>query len=154
MKKNIFLRCLSGAAIGLTITIIISIIFSLAIGDGNYYPVNPELIGVCGNEINAVIFEIVLAFVYGAGWGGASVIWDVEKWSLLKRTAVNLVIVSVTTLPVAYFTYWMEHDLISILSYFAIFIGIYAIMWFIMRAVWKKRIKQINDRLNGNNKTN
>ena len=54
MKKTVMIRCLIGASIGLTISTMITIAVSLAIGDGHFYAVVPELIEDCGTEINAV----------------------------------------------------------------------------------------------------
>ncbi len=38
--------------------------------------------------------QTVLGMVYGAMWGGASVIWEIENWSLLKMTLSHLAICS------------------------------------------------------------
>lgn len=55
MKKKVILRCLVGAPIGLAISTLFAIITSIVAGDGNFYPVFPELTASCGNEINAVV---------------------------------------------------------------------------------------------------
>ena len=47
MKKKILTRALLGAPIGLTICVLCTIVISLLIGDGTYYPVSPDLIAVC-----------------------------------------------------------------------------------------------------------
>ena len=73
MKKKVLLRCLLGAPIGLAIGTIVTIIISLTVGDGVYYPVVPKLITDCGNEMNAVLLQAVCSLIYGAAWGGASV---------------------------------------------------------------------------------
>ena len=55
MKKKVILRCLIGAPIGLALSYLITVVISLAVADGNFYPVVPKLIQDCGNEINAVL---------------------------------------------------------------------------------------------------
>ena len=47
MKKTIILRSLLGAPVGLTISYLISVFTSLAMGDGNYYPVVLQLAETC-----------------------------------------------------------------------------------------------------------
>ncbi len=147
MKKKIFLRCLVGAPIGLSISYLITILISIAIKDGNFYPVVPELIQNCGNEINAVILQTLLSVIYGAAFGGASVIWEKENWSLLKQTVLHLIICSAATFPIAYFTHWMSHDLKGIISYFGSFFGIYLIIWFSNYIFIKKKIAEMNKKI-------
>ena len=59
MKKRILCRALIGAPIGLAISTAITIFSSLIYGDGNYYPVVPALVEQCGNEINAVVAQMI-----------------------------------------------------------------------------------------------
>ena len=129
MRKKILLRCLIGAPIGLAISTLITIIISLTVGDGNYYPVVPELVSDCGNEMNAVLLQALLSLLYGAAWAGASVIWEMENWSILLQTVTHLVICSLATFPIAYFMRWMKHTASGILLYFGIFFAIYLIIW-------------------------
>ena len=88
--------------IGLAISYIVTLIVSIIVGKGNYYPVVPDTINTFGTELNAVIIQTVLSMLYGAVWGGASVIWELENWSLLKQSATHLILVSVATFPVAF----------------------------------------------------
>ena len=57
MKKKIFFRILSGFFIGLSIGYLITIILSLIWGKGYYSPCVPELIGITGSEIKAVLLQ-------------------------------------------------------------------------------------------------
>ena len=45
MKKKLILRGLLGVPLGIAIGHIITVIVSLCIGDGLFYPVRPELVG-------------------------------------------------------------------------------------------------------------
>ena len=118
MKKKVILRCLLGAPIGLAISYLITVMISLAVADGSFYPVVPELIQDCGSEINAVLLQMVCSLLYGAAWAGASVIWEMESWSLLRMTVTHLAVCSLATFPIAYFMRWMAHDVSGILLYF------------------------------------
>ncbi len=148
MLKKVLLRCLFGAPIGLAIGTVITIIISLTVGDGTYYAVVPELIADCGSEINAVVFQSVLSLIYGAAWAGASVIWENERWSILKQTVIHLIICSAATFPIAYFARWMPHNANGVLLYFGIFVVIYIVIWFSQYSSMKKKVQQINERLN------
>lgn len=154
MKKKFFLRCLIGAPIGLSISTVITIIISLFTGDGNFYPVAPGLIADCGNEINAVLLQALCSLLYGAAWAGASVIWEIDRWSILRQTVTHLIVCSLATLPIAYFMRWMNHSVTGVWSYFGIFFGIYLFIWLSQYSAMKKRVRQLNARVQGTNSSN
>lgn len=145
MKKKVMLRCLIGAPIGLSISFIITLIISIIINKGEYYPVVPQLTSLCGNELNAVIIQTVCSLIYGAVFGGASAIWEVEKWSLLKQTVIHCLIISVSSFPIAYFMYWMPHSFWGIAGYIAIFFFIYFFIWISWYFAMRKRIRELNE---------
>lgn len=147
MKRKIILRSLIGAPLGLSISFIIAIIISFIAGDGEFYPVVPELAEDFNSEISAVTFQSIISIIYGAVWGGASAIWENEKWSLLKQTLSHLIICSLATLPIAYFSRWMEHSTAGIAKYFGIFFVIYFFIWLSMYISIKIRLNRINKKL-------
>lgn len=147
MKKEILKRSLFGAPIGLASSTIITIIISLILGDGTFHAAVPSLIQDMGSEINAVILQAVLSMLYGAAWAGASVIWSIDKWSILKMTLVHLAVTSLATLPVAYFAQWMPHSASGILIYFGIFFAIYLGVWLSQYGAMKKRVKELNAKI-------
>lgn len=139
--------CLAGAPLGLALSTLITIGISLCAGNGNYYAVTPELIADCGTESNAVALQALCSMLYGAAWAGASLIWQQERWSMLRQTVTHLTVCSVMTLPIAYLMRWMEHSAAGILTYFGIFIAIYAVIWLNMYLHIRRRVRQINARL-------
>ncbi len=56
-------------------------------------------------------------------------------------------IISVIMLPVAYFAYWMEHSIVGFLSYFGIFVFIFAFIWIVQFAIGKHNVKRLNENL-------
>lgn len=144
MKKKILLGILLGAPLGLAISTIVTILISLTLGDGAYYAVVPELIEDCGGELRAVIVQALLSLVYGAAWGGVSVVWTIDEWSILKQTLVHFAVSVGTTLPVAYFARWMPRSWAGALLYVGIFLGVYLIIWLSQYAPLKKRVREIN----------
>ena len=147
MKKKVILRSLIGAPIGLTISFIITLIISVIINKGEFYPVVPQLTALCGSELNAVVIQTICSLVYGAALGGASVIWDMENWSLLKQTVIHCIVISVSMLPIAYCMYWMPHSFWGIAGYIAIFFFIYLFIWFSQYFAMKKRIQEFNKKV-------
>ena len=147
MRTEILKRCLFGAPIGLALSVLITIVISVILGDGNFHAVVPELVTDMGSEINAVMLHTALSMLSGAAWAGASLVLDAEGWSLLKMTLVHLIIASAATFPVAYFARWMPHTLSGVLIYIGIFVFIYAGIWVSQYSAMKKRIRELNERI-------
>lgn len=79
---------------------------------------------------------------------GLNVIFSIEEWSSLKRTIVNLVLISIVYFPVSYYVGWMPVNLIGIICFIIIFAIVYIVIW----NVFKYRIRYINKQLNDINK--
>ncbi len=147
MKKKIALRGVLGFPVGITIGYFITIFISLGWANGDYVPCVPELVAVMGSEINAVLFQALLCGLLGTGFAACSVIWEMDHWSLVKQTGVYFLIVSWIMLPIAYFSYWMEHSVGGFFRYFAIFVLIFAIMWAMQWVSGKRNVRKMNESL-------
>ena len=86
----------------------------------------------------------VLCAIMGAGFAAASIIWELDSWSLAKQSGIYFMIISVIMLPIAYFTNWMKHTVLGVLSYVAIFVAIFVVVWLSQYLLWKRKIKQMN----------
>lgn len=148
MKKKIIKRGLFGFPVGIAIGFVITIIISVCIGDGSFYPVTLKLIETMGNEVNAVILQAVLCGIMGTGFAMASVIWELESWSLAKQSGIYFLIACIIMLPIAYIANWMEHSIGGLLSYVGIFVAIFFAVWFAQYLIWKGKIKKINELIN------
>lgn len=151
MKKKVLTRCLLGAPLGIAVSHLITVAISLTVHDGSFYPIVPEAAADFGSELTAVFVQTLCSMLYGAAFAGASVIWDVERWSLLRMTLTHLAVVSLATLPVAWIMRWMPHSVVGIIIYFAIFFGIYTVIWLSQYSAMKKRVQLWNKRLNKSN---
>lgn len=147
MKDKILKRGLLGFPMGISIGFIITIIISMCVDDGNYYPVTPSLLEVTKSEISAVIYQTVLCGIMGAGFSMASVIWEIDSWSIAKQTGIYFGISCVLMFPISYALHWMSRTVFGIISYIGIFILIFLIIWFIQYFLWKSGIKKLNDRI-------
>lgn len=147
MKKKIIIRGALGFLTGITIGYLITIIMSLVFANGYYSPCVPELISIMGNEINAVILQALLSGLLGAGFGACSVIWEIERWSIVTQTGIYFTLVSIIMLPIAWILYWMEHSVGGFLSYFVIFLFIFALIWVIQFLIGKQIVRKMNDNL-------
>ncbi len=147
MKKKTVLRGILGFPIGIAIGYLITIFISIGFANGYYSPCVPELISAVGSEIGAVALQALLCGLLGSGFAASSVIWEIENWGIIKQTGVYFAIISVIMLPIAYFTYWMEHSIVGVLSYFGIFALIFAFIWIIQFVGGKRNVKRMNETL-------
>ena len=148
MKKKLIGRGVIGFPVGIAIGYVITVIISICIGDGFFHPVNPELVNKMGSELNAVLIQTGLSGIMGTGFAMASVIWEIDSWSLAKQSGIYFMIISVIMLPIAYFTNWMKHTALGVLSYVAIFVAIFVVVWLSQYLLWKRKIKQMNTLVN------
>ena len=125
MKKKLIQRGLLGFPLGIAIGFVITIMISVCVGDGSFYPVTLELMEAMGNELNAVIVQTVLCGIMGTGFAMASVIWEIDAWSLAKQSGIYFSVACIVMLPIAYVTNWMKHSVGGILSYIGIFFAVF-----------------------------
>ena len=104
MKKRRIFQGLLGFPIGIATGFVITILISMCVGDGTFYPVTPELIETMGNELNAVILQTVLCGIMGSGFAMASAIWEMDSWSLAKQSGIYFSAACIIMLPIAYFS--------------------------------------------------
>lgn len=145
MKKQVIGRALLGFPLGVFISITITMLTSIGLGDGRYLAVVPELSAQMGSELNAFILQYILSGILGAACGGGSCIWEMDEWSLLKRTLVYFIVLSGSMFPIAWFSWWMPHSIGGALSYIAIFLALFAIIFAIQYFFWKIKLRKMND---------
>lgn len=147
MKKKIIARGALGVPFGITIGYLITIISSLKWGKGYYAPCAPQLVDMMGGELPGVLLQTGLCAVLGIVCAAGSVIWEVENWSIVKQTGLYFILIWAVMMPIAYFLYWMEHSFIGFFVYFAVFVGIFLLMWMSQYLINRRHIRAINAKL-------
>ena len=153
MLKKILTRSVISAPISIVINQLVTIIISIIIGDGRYFPVTPAFAALFRNELTPVIVQILLIGLIGAVFAGSSVIFEIERWSFLKQGAVHLLVTSAVFLPVSMLC-WRPVNFASGLSLAASWIFVYACTWLSQYLVWRHSIKNLNARIRSVNKEN
>lgn len=147
MRKKIILRSILGFPLGIALGYLITIVISLLFANGFYSPCVPELTDTMGSEINAVMLQAFLCGILGSGFAAASLIWEMNDWSLVRQTGIYFFIISIIMMPVAYVTYWMEHSLKGVLGYFGTFVVIFIAIWIVQYFIAKNNVKKLNKNL-------
>ena len=147
VKLTAIRRGLLGIPLGIAIGFLMSLVASISIGHGVYYAAKPELIAEMGSEINAVLLQTGLSGLIGMAFSAASVIWQLEDWSLAKQTGIYFLINALVMLPVAWFARWTERSFKGIAIYFGTFVIVFIIIWAIQYFFWRQKIKKMNEKL-------
>jgi hypothetical protein len=70
-----------------------------------------------------------------------------ERWSVTRMTVTHFLILSLSMLPIAWFSHWMEHSAAGFSLYFAIFVGMYAVIWLAMYLPLKRSVARVARRM-------
>ena len=143
MGKKVLARLLLGFPLGVFLGYTITVAISLIEGGGEYLPVAAELSREAGSELNAVLLQYLLSGVLGAAAAAGSAVWEMEKWSVTRMTVTHFLILSLSMLPIAWFSRWMEHSAAGFFRYFAIFVGVYAVIWLAMYLPLKRSVARV-----------
>lgn len=147
MKRKAVLRGIIGMPVGILIGYLMTILLSLGWGSGEYLPCAPELTAQMGSEMGAVLLQAALCAVLGAAFGASSTIWQIERWSIARQTAVYLFATSLAMLPTAYLLYWMQHSLAGFLIYLGIYLLIFLAIWLGNYFAIRHNIRKMNEKL-------
>ncbi len=147
MKKEMIRRGLLGFPLGMALGEALAIASSFVWGEGYYVPCTPQFVEAVGSEIHAVALQAFLCGVIGAVCAMASVIWEIDRWGIIKQTGVYFFVAAAVMMPIAYITGWMEHSFSGAAGYFGIFAGIFAAIWGINYAIGRYNVKKMNDTL-------
>ncbi|WP_105618698.1 DUF3021 domain-containing protein [Vallitalea okinawensis] len=81
-----------------------------------------------------------------------TIIFQIESWSILKQTIYHFIAMGIVYLPAAYFAGWMPPHLIGRVSFIALYILIYVILWLSFKTYWKRKIEMLNTEIEKNRK--
>ena len=147
MLNKIIKRALLGFIYGIFIGQTILILESLFKGDGIFHSVSEYLLAHTNTELAAVIAQYFITGIIGITFASTTVIFELDRWSLVAQTALHFVITSVVMFFAGFFCGWFPHTAISTLIWFGVFIVVYIIMWLSFTLYYRKKTKEINNAL-------
>lgn len=147
MLKKFIKRAILGFMIGIFIGQTILIIESLMVGDGNFYAVSAYLVEHTKTRIAAVIVQYLITGIIGMTFASTTIIFELDKWSLLAQTALHFIITSIVMFFSGFFCGWFPHTAVSTIIWFGVFIVTYIIIWISFMLYYRKKTKEINKAL-------
>lgn len=137
-------KILAGALMGVGIAYIIALCFSIK--GGTFSPAPLVLIEKVGN-IKAAEMLALYSGLVGAMFVGTRFVWDIERWSLLKRTFVYFIINFLVLSFAGYRLYWFSHNVKDYVSFLTVNVVIFMAIWAVNYFRNKKNVKELNDKL-------
>jgi len=147
MKKKVLFRSLFGLLSGVALGQLIAIVISAVKGDGSFYAAIPELVNDFGGELSAAIVQTILLGVVGAIVGAASMIWELDRWSLTRQTGAHFCLFAIPFTIVAYVLYWVPRSVGGVVAWMFVLVVIYVVIWCGAYFSTKRKIQKINDQL-------
>ena len=143
MKPQIFLRALVGFMAGTFIGQIVNLCISLGLGGGAYIAVMPYLESLCATQLQAVFIQFVLTGLLGVIFAEASIVFLIERWSMLRQCMTHFAVTIVLYMPFVYVC-WMPDNLRGVAAIAANLLVTYLITWLIQYRVNCRNVAQIN----------
>ncbi|WP_303973177.1 DUF3021 domain-containing protein [Streptococcus merionis] len=146
MKKYI----LSGA-LGVTIGTTISLMMSAIFGKGVYLPVNP--MSTMGSYYQAHFTPVIVMAIAVAIWFVIGLLFEVadlcfkQNWSLLQMSVTHFILTSVGFTGLGILAGWFPLDLAHLLFFWAIYLALYGLLYWINYEKMKQEALEINKSL-------
>lgn len=129
-------------------TIISTVIATNKIGDGKLYVMDPGFAAGIGNPLLAFILEMLATGLFGAVVMAGIVVYEIERWSLLRATVTHYVLWILMYYSVGFFLRWISiHEAGRNLMFLVLWTAMYFVIWLIEYTSYKAEIKEINAEL-------
>lgn len=149
MKRKLLVRSAIGFPLGVVICFVIAgIIGTLGAADGTIHLCSPLLIKAVGGLAPAIVIQAVVSGLFGAVSIGSTAVYEIERWSILKSTAVHFVLSMSMYYITAFSLHWLQpRNVAENLFIFCILIVVYVCIWLVNYFKYKSEVKKINAQL-------
>ena len=147
MWKKAFARIPTGFAS----TVLAAALIQICIAQNGGLTVTARFASHFAAKDAAVLTQLLLVGGIGAAFSGASVVYDLERWSFLRQGVVYFAITAAVWVPVLLIC-WTPMPKEGILFSGLGWTGTYAITWGIQYAVYRKRIRDLNRKIHERNR--
>jgi hypothetical protein len=147
MSKQVMQRLLFGIPTGITIGLLWSLGISYYFGT-TYQPSTPAFMAQFTDSLNALSCSVLLWAGMGVVFSLGSLIFEQERWSLTRQTALNFGITYVGFSGLAIVARWFPINLVWLLLYTGLFGLFYLVIWLVQYLAMRRLVAAMNRRLN------
>lgn len=143
--KKIARLGINGITYGVTVGMILSLIFSYLAGSSSYYPSPSAFVAEFNNNLTATLISVLLWMVVGLFSAYSSIIFELENISLLIKTVIHFCLVYAIVLAVGIYLKWFTTNgfILVTISFVVVYTAIWVITWLTI----KNDIKRINKQI-------
>ncbi|MPQ35087.1 DUF3021 family protein [Lactobacillus fermentum] len=146
MKKYISFM-INGTSLGISIGLVISLLFSYGYHLQNYVPSSPNFTSHFDRPLNSVLASVVLWGLMGLVAKLTMLIFKKENWSLRKRTSINFIVYYFGFMPLVILAGWFPFSILNLAIFSGWFILCYLAIWIINYKIVKRELHSINEKL-------
>lgn len=150
MWKKSLLRGLVSYCISVTATLLVSMLLTVF---GQKAICVPSFMLRAGGELTASLLQPLMIGLIGFAFGAGSVLFEIERWSLLKQGAVHLAITAAVWFAVQLFCFYPLTPPAMIIFAASAFVS-YAITWGAQYFILHDTVRRINERIRRKNEVN
>lgn len=150
--KKIIKAGILGMPLGITIGLIIALIFSYLNHTDYLMASSPQFFTNFSSNLDGTTFSILLWALMGFVFSSSSLVFNIENWSITKQTVIHFITTFILFTILACLAGWFPLQATFFIYYFIEFLIIYLIVWTTTMAIEKKKINELNRLLNKRNK--
>ncbi len=144
--KSIISRSLISAPIGVTIGLIFALIFCQVNNLPQFTPSTENFVSLFANPVQATFVSMIIWALMGAIYGGSSVIFEQERWSITRQTFSHFLITYILVTPLSILA-GMPFNLTIFLGYTLNYCVVYLIIWLATMFFSRRMAEQLNEKI-------
>ena len=144
-------KALGRAVCSMGITSLLSLVTLLAVElcaqQAGFVPLLPDFLAHFSSPTIALGVYHVLVGLIGAGFGGFSVLFEIERWSFLKQGVAHFLLTTAVWLPICAFLWGLGRYPQALFSILVRFTATYIVTWLTAYQRCREAVRRINERL-------
>lgn len=108
--------------------------------------INAKIAARTGSEAGSVIIQTLLSGLLGAIAMGSMVIYEMERWSILRCTAVHYLLTEFSYVLIAALLGWFG-SVTELLISLGVQLAIYLVIWTVMYRRYRAKVRELNQLL-------
>lgn len=149
--EDMWKKALGRAAVSAGVAALLSqvslVITALAAGGPDFVPLVPSYRAHFQSDAVALGVHALLVAAIGAVFGGFSVLFEIERWSLLKQGGLHFLLTAAVWAPISTFLWGLDRYPMALLYTLLSFAVTYGVTWGANYHKYRREIRQINQRL-------
>ncbi|WP_122639223.1 DUF3021 domain-containing protein [Romboutsia sp. Marseille-P6047] len=147
MKKRLYIKGILGFVFGVFLSYTISIIVSICLNTGKFYPADTALVYKTGSVLKAIVIQYFGIGIIGSIMGISSIIFEKDEWSILFQTILHFIISSICIAIYLLLAHTNMVGISHVVLYIGILLVVYIVIWIYRIISCYTKIRKIKKKL-------